>query len=77
MMSSTTSPLSLSKDSIVPCSPSAIGGDGAEQVDTLQNCYNLAMCLQAEKKTAEALNFAQRALGWAKTIRTRSKPSSW
>ena len=27
----------------------------------LQNCYNLALCLQAEKKTAEALTYAQRA----------------
>ena len=35
---------------------------GAKNPDTLNTCYNLALCLEEQQKLKEALTYAQRAL---------------
>ena len=42
---------------------------GPEHPDVILSCYNLAACLEAEKKPGEALAFMQRAeAGWRKAL---------
>ena len=42
---------------------------GAEHPDVFTSCYNLALCLEDQKKLPEALAFMQRAeAGWAKVL---------